>query len=395
MRVRDLRALQDQARRSECSKHPGKLLLILNDEITCWFCEGPPQSFTTLPSETHKYMTGNTQSAAIHSKMARKHGAWDMTTGVTDIALIEPKESQIIAIGKRFTDQVEGFGNNLPEGDQVMAAQLSIAGFQHFHLNVYKGRLLLNMRGREFNARRTMGNRFGGVTLEIITDKAIQQAIGLFDGEILVKATLHENVGDRVIVSMEDYGRAGGPFEQNPLAVKVEHATSGDGKPYIKGGKALQMATARAKCRVLIAGAPLGVDIGTFSEEVGTVVVSDGEGQVAALTERTSATWPEPDPNPGATYPAEDDSVPVDTTTGEITETVNRNNAENRQELADRLKANGITKKQVESLDVPPSQMLIEGKEPHFIADVISDLLKPAEPQVRVEGDDEVQELPW
>ena len=153
----------------------------------------------------------------------------------------------------------------------------------------------------------------------------------------------------------------------------------------------------RAKGRVLERGCALGVQIETYDVVggVGVVLESDGPGQVAAL--EAPATWPEPDTNPGATYPVEDDSVTVNEQTGEITtEPVNRNNAENRQELADRLKANGITKEQVESLNVNPSQMLIDGSEPHFIADAISALLtKPAEPQAKVEGDEEVQELPW
>ncbi len=394
IRTRDIKALQDKAARSRCFAHPKLTLRVLDGKIICNKCNGSLK-IETLPSETEKYMTGATQSAAIHSKMSQKHGAWEMpgttTTEVTDIALIEPTEEQIVKIGKRFSDQIEGFGNQLSEGDQVMAAQFALAGFQHFHLNVLQGRLYLNLRGREFNARRSMAALWGGMTLDIITDPAIHGAVGLLTDEILVKATLHEKTPNGLIVAMEDFGRAGGILDPNPLARPAEWKTSAKGKRYLEGGKALQMATARGKCRVLIAGAPVGVNIGTYYEEVGVVVTSDGKEQVRALTEG------DPDTNPGATYPAEDDSVTVNEETGEITtEPVNRNTSANRQELADRLKANGITKEQVESLNVNPSQMLIDGSEPHFIADAISALLtKPAEPKARVEGDEETIELPW
>ncbi len=390
MRTRDIRALQTKSAKSRCSLHPDKLLLVRNDEITCWFCEGPPQSFKTLPSETEKFMTGATQSAAIHSKMSQKYGV-DMTTEttVTDVALIEPTEKDIATIGKRFEKQIEGFGQNLSEGDIVMAAQFAMAGFQHFHLNVLQGGLYLNLRGREFNARRSMGAQWGGMTIEIITDPATLSAVGLLKDEILVKATLKEKTPNGLIVAMEDFGRAGGILDPNPLARPAEWKTSKSGKRYLEGGKPLQMATARAKARVLIAGAPLGVDIGTYYEEVGIVVTSDGKEQVKALT----AGEDEPDTNPGATYPAEDDSTPapenVDTETGEITET----KAEKAEKLISLFKSKGITNEQVESIDIDPLEMLNQGSEPDFIAEIVSARLNQEEPEAEV--DETVTELPW
>ncbi len=403
LRTRDIRALQDKARKSECSKHPGYVLIVRNDELTCWYCNGPPEAFRTTASETEKYQTGAMQSAAIHSKMAQKHGAWEMTTEVTDVALIEPTQTDIERVGTKFAEQVENFGATgdakLSRADLVLAAKLEMAGFQAFHLFVQQRRyqsqgkwhvkssLYMNVKGRYFNAQRSMGPAYGGVTLQIISDPAIRNAAEIEEGEVLVQATLTEKRPDGTeFIRQQSFGRAGGSRDEK--------------QPVAKANK-LEMAETRAEARVLERGAALGVPIGTYAEVAGVAVVSDGPAQVKAL--EAPATWPAPDEavDPSRHVELDDEGNMVDGTgqpmrfdvkTGEI---INRNNAENRQELADRLKANGVTKEQVESLDLNPSQMLIDGSEPHFIADAISALLKPAEPQVRVEGDEEVQELPW
>lgn len=404
-RTRDIRALQDTAARSRCFAHPRLALLVLDGKITCKKCNASLK-IEPIPSETQKYMTGLTQSAAIHSKMVAKHGAWNMPTEkqVTDVAIIEPTQADIERVGKKFADVVEHFGATgeaeLSRADLVLAAKLEMAGFQHFHFYVAQrksnidGRwhvtssLEMNIKGRYFNAQRAMGPSYGGVTLEIISDEVVRKAAKVDPSEVLVQATLREKRADGTdFIRQQSFGRAGGPRDANQPVAKANP---------------LEMAETRAEGRVLERGSPLGVDIGTYYGEVGTVIVSDGPSQVAALTEGDAGFSIEKVDTPEQLekYIRRDDGsqpindpVTVNEKTGEITtETVNRNNKANRQELMGLLKAADISKEQVEATGIDAIEMLRMGSEPGFIAELVSAKVNPP---TKVEDGEDITELPW
>jgi hypothetical protein len=211
------------------------------------------------------------------------------------IAMRDPTDAEVAAISARFAAQMPTYDESawkaLKPADRILAAKLCLIGFQPFHFTVmaYKSRrggvemtvanLHINLSGREFNARMAMKDRFGGVTVRAMTaqERADWQ---LEADEVGSVATLWERdprTGERW-EAMQDVGRAGGTRDAGETRQRQ------DGSNYTAGGNPIARANrveqsmARAKARVLINGAPLGVPIGTFTGFGGDVI--DVEGKV-------------------------------------------------------------------------------------------------------------------
>lgn len=227
------------------------------------------------------------------------------------IVLRDPTKEEIAEMADRFASQLPSFKPEawraLSAADRNLAAKLCIAGFQPFHFTVmgYKTRdggmtasLYLNLQGRAFNAQMAMRDTYGGVQVRPMTDDE-HRLWKLEEAEVGAVATLYKvnpTTGARFIY-MEDIGRAGGTRDatSNPIARSNPQ----------------EQALARARARVLMNGAPLGVPIGTFLRE-GDVMVDQPPAVALAEPEPDDIEWPEVDEDTGeVTSPRQKRAVPA------------------------------------------------------------------------------------
>jgi hypothetical protein len=263
--------------------HPGARLVALADGVMCDVCQDTPAQVQRAENFTDRYMQRRALPAAINSKMQVKHGAWQMTQAPiqTGIVLREPTQNDIELARERFSAAMPTFTAGawqaLSPSDKNLAGKLMLAGFQPFHFtimsfNTQKGlvaNLYLNLQGRMFNAQTAMGATFGGLTVRPMTaDERAQWQIE--DGEVAAVATLWKIMGANRFEYATDIGRAGGKRDQ------LSHG--GRGQPVAKANPQEQ-AAARARARVLINGAPLGVPIGTFVASVAEVIPVETGGE--------------------------------------------------------------------------------------------------------------------
>jgi hypothetical protein len=134
--------------------------------------------------------------------------------------------------------------------------------------------LYLNLQGREFNAQMAMGATFGGVEVRPMTPEE-RTGWQIEDGEVGAVATLYKIIGNNRFAYATDIGRAGGKRDQR-LYDPEEKKVVKRGQP-IAAANPPEQAAARARARVLINGAPLGVPIATFVASVQEVIPADAD----------------------------------------------------------------------------------------------------------------------
>lgn len=260
----ELRTLQDMAAKNVCALHPDLRLIVAYDatqqgpNLHCQDCGKPPTDLTERPTLTSAYKRGQPVPAAVNTHLARRHGEWDRQDP-GPLVLRKPTDAELAEAGAELAKAITGFGPTLPAADRILAAQLRQNGFQPFHFNVIHGHLYLNLDGRTFWAQRAMRGSYGGITIEPL-DKAAKEQWGIPPGESAVKATLWKVANGQRFPVGQDIGRAGGAKDsggtRNPIAM----------------ANPVEMAIKRATVRVLRTATPLGVDIGTYVQELNEVI---------------------------------------------------------------------------------------------------------------------------
>ena len=402
MGLREKRAELRNIRRNVCSEHPDGILGLWGGMPWCSECKGEPVALVRVLSEREKYLTGdNTQNAAIQSRLRDKYGEMTVTTETALVLRSEFQDHELAAVGKRFTGLVPGFGKDISELDLLMATQLAENGFQPMHFNVLHGRLTLNYDGRVFWTKRALGALDGGQTHRPMTAEE-RTAYQLADDEIGIVATVFKlnPAAPGGKVAYENFGRAGGPREDNPLAKPAQTKTSQGGKQYVTGGHAPEMALKRAYARTMQLAAPLGVNMETY---LPGEVMSESTGEITVVDEDV----------PPAIAPAEDDNDPAAAIVDEPANPKPVSQALLKLAV-DKLSQLGFEKDDLDGFnyaDLNGGRAVIEMLRDKYSADEVAIAVKavidpdpptppepdpePVTPATRVEGNEVVQELPW
>jgi hypothetical protein len=292
-----LKRNQKTADRFFCSRHPEGRLTGVVDGFTPYRCApcfsaGEDPTLIERLSATQTFKTGGELPIVVEANIANKLGDRKAMMTTTDLAMINPTETQLANIGKEWSADIEGFGK-LKHADLVLAAQLSDNGFQRFHFNVLHGKLSLNYDGWLYWTRRSMGGRFGGVEGRAMTAQE-REEYELDSKETGAMGCVYEIGGGIRFEASTDFGRAGG---------KKDSGTRGN--PVARENP-MEMAIKRAKVRAMRSACPLGVQIAAFETEdfvapSGLAVdVSTGEVREELrddISEDAADTyaWPEPD----------------------------------------------------------------------------------------------------
>ena len=394
MSLKEIREAQNDANKYACAKHPEVRLANYRIGIGrrlisafCSECNGEPENYIRRSSETEKYMTGQPQSAAVVSRLSRKHGEMTLTT---ELELKKPTDAQIKATGKEFANLVMGFGEQISDGDLILAAQLNQVGFQPFHFNVIHGQLYLNYKGRTFWTSRALGAADGGKSHRPMSPEE-REAYGLEADEVGFVATVYKlnPAAPDGRISFENFGRAGGSRDAKQAVAKVNKA---------------EVALKRAYARAMELAAPLGVDMSTYIELPSGGEILDASGELMDVPpyvlEESTPAEPEPEPTDSPTHEAmrkASDTEPK-LNTGLETDLEpelepelkprKRISAQMAQEVVDRINGFGITNIDVfefeeESGREAVMKMLRAGHDPEVIAEAVRDSCQNTE------------ELPW
>ena len=293
-----LKRNQKTADRFFCSRHPEGRLTGAVDGFTPYRCApcfsaGENPTLIERLSATRAFKTGGELPIAVEQIIANKLGDRKAMMTTSDLAMINPTETQLANIGKEWSADIEGFGK-LKHADLVLAAQLSDNGFQRFHFNVLHGKLSLNYDGWLYWTRRSMGGRFGGVEGRAMTAQE-REEYELDSKETGAMGCVYEIGGGIRFEASTDFGRAGGKKDAGAR-----------GNPVARENP-MEMAIKRAKVRAMRSACPLGVQIAAFETEdfvtpAGLAVdVSTGEVEDAVETISTDTpvahdyAWPEPE----------------------------------------------------------------------------------------------------
>ena len=399
MSLKEIREAHNDANKYACAKHPEVRLTNYRIGIGrrlisafCSECDGEPENYIRRSSETEKYMTGQPQSAAVVSRLSRKHGEMTLTT---ELELKKPTDAQIKETGKEFASLVMGFGEQISDGDLILAAQLNQVGFQPFHFNVIHGQLYLNYKGRTFWTSRALGAADGGKSHRPMSPEE-REAYGLEADEVGFVATVYKlnPAAPDGRISFENFGRAGGSRDAKQAVAKVNKA---------------EVALKRAYARAMELAAPLGVDMSTYIDLPNGGEVLDASGELIdvppyALEEPTPA---EPKLEPKLNTDLETNlETDLETDLGPVSpeelrpeldlraepepelKPRKRISAQMAQEVVDRINGFGITNIDVfefeeESGREAVMKMLRAGHDPEVIAEAVRDSCENTE------------ELPW
>ena len=375
MSLKEIREAQNDANKYACVKHPEVRLTShrVGTNGFCSECNGEPVNYIRRSSETEKYMTGQPQSAAVVSRLSRKHGEMTLTT---ELELKKPTDAQIKATGKEFASLVMGFGEQISDGDLILAAQLNQVGFQPFHFNVIHGQLYLNYKGRTFWTSRALGAADGGKSHRPMSPEE-REAYGLEADEVGFVATVYKlnPAAPDGRISFENFGRAGGSRDAKQAVAKVNKA---------------EVALKRAYARAMELAAPLGVDMSTYIELPSGGEILDASGELMdvppyALEEPTPAEETISKPvSPEELRPELDLRAEPEP---EL-KPRKRISAQMAQEVVDRINGFGITNIDVFEFEENSGReavmkMLRAGHDPEVIAEAVRDSCQNTE------------ELPW
>ena len=372
MSLKEIRKARNDANKYACAKHPEVRLTShrVGTNGFCSECNGEPENYIRRSSETEKYMTGQPQSAAVVSRLSRKHGEMTLTT---ELELKKPTDDQIRATGKEFASLVMGFGEQISDGDLILAAQLNQVGFQPFHFNVIHGQLYLNYKGRTFWTSRALGAADGGKSHRPMSPEE-REAYGLEADEVGFVATVYKlnPAAPDGRISFENFGRAGGSRDAKQAVAKINKA---------------EVALKRAYARAMELAAPLGVDMSTYIELPSGGEILDASGE---LTEVPPYALEEPTPTEPKLEPKLNTDLETNLETDLEPELKPRKriSAQMAQEVVDRINGFGITNIEVfefeeESGREAVMKMLRAGHAPEVIAEAVRDSCE------------NIENLPW
>jgi len=225
---------------------------LVYNEPFCPGCDSKPKGeMIEQTSVTQAYKQGEMIPAAAAQNLAAQHGEMLMTT--TELVLERATETQLQTMGAAWSKEIDGFGE-LKEGDVQLCGMLSNNGFIPTHFNVIHGGLFLNISGRRYWARRSMGDRWGGCDPRgMNAEELARENVPANDSGAI--AEVYEFRGNTRFVTAIGYGRAGESRDAgrngNPLAKTMP----------------MELARKRAEAEALIKAAPLGVDVKTFVHE--------------------------------------------------------------------------------------------------------------------------------